>query len=324
MLVERYAAVKGEALDPVVEQAIDWMVRLRSGRVDVRTEDAFQNWLNAAPDHAHTWQQLQSRLGEPYDIVRRAPSVLREPLLQPTHGRREVLRGLVGVGLFGGGLWLAARSDSGQALLADLHTGKGERRELTLADGSRLSLNAGSTVDLDFTAGQRLLRLQRGSLAVQVAADPARPFVVRTAQGDARALGTRFMVERLGESTRVVVLEHAVRVSLASGEYLDLQQGQSAVLHRARIERLEGDQSFRADWIKGQLSVLDEPLESVIDALRPYRSGILRLDPQVRGLRVQGVFPLDDSERALTALAETLPLKVERYGPWLTLIGPRG
>ncbi|WP_296269989.1 FecR domain-containing protein [Pseudomonas sp. UBA6323] len=316
--------MSGEALDPVVEQAIDWMVRLRSGRADTRTEDAFQAWLSAAPNHAQTWQQLQGRLGEPYDMLRRAPKALREPLLQPAHGRRDVLRGLVGAGLLGGGLWLGARSDSGQALLADLRTGKGERRALPLADGSRLSLNAGSAVDLDFSSGQRLLRLQRGSLLVQVAADRARPFVVRTAQGDARALGTRFMVERQGESTRVVVLEHAVRVSLPSGAQLDLPQGQSAVLHQARIERLDGDQSFRADWLKGQLSVLDEPLESVIDALRPYRSGILRLDPQIRSLRVQGVFPLDDSERALTALAETLPLKVERYGPWLTLIGPRG
>lgn len=55
MLAERYAAVKGEALDPVVEQAIDWMVRLRSGRADVRTQDAFESWLNAAPSHAETW-----------------------------------------------------------------------------------------------------------------------------------------------------------------------------------------------------------------------------------------------------------------------------
>ncbi|MNT72156.1 fec operon regulator FecR [compost metagenome] len=61
----------------------------------------------------------------------------------------------------------------------------------------------------------------------------------------------------------------------------------------------------------------------MIDALRPYRRGLLRISPEVRQLRVQGVFPLDDSDRALTALEETLAVRVERYGPWLTLIGPR-
>ena len=322
MLVERYAAVKDEKLDPVTEQAIEWMVRLRSGRADGATQHAFENWLNAASSHAQTWQQLQSRLGEPYDIVRRAPSVLRDPLLQATHGRRDVLRGLIGISLLGGGLWLAARSDSGQALLADLRTGKGERRELTLADGSSLSLNADSAVDLDFSAGQRLLHLRRGALVVQVATDPARPFIVCTAQGEARALGTRFMVERGEASTRVVVLQHAVRVSLFTGSQLELQEGQAAVLYEQSIDRLSTDQSFRTDWLKGQLSVLDEPLSAVIDALRPYRRGLLRIDPQISSLRVQGVFPLDDSDRALAALEETLPLRVERYGPWLTLIGP--
>lgn len=316
--------MKDEKLEPVVEQAIAWMVRLRSGHTDAAAEAAFHEWLAAAPAHARTWQELQRRLGEPYERVRRAPDSLREPLLQAGHGRRDVVRGLVGVGLFGAGLWLVARSDPGQALLADLRTGSAERRELTLADGSRLSLNADSAVDLDFSSARRLLNLRQGTLLVQVAAEPARPFVVRTEHGEARALGTRFMVERQAGSTRVVVLEHAVRVSLPSGSHLDLQEGQAAVLHPARIERLEGDQRFRADWLKGQLSVLDEPLERVIDALRPYRRGHIRLDPQVRQLRVQGVFPLDDSDRALTALAETLPLKVDRYGPWLTLIGPRG
>lgn len=315
--------MKDAKLDPVVEQAIEWMVRLRSGRADASIEQAFENWLNAAPHHAQIWQQLQNRLGEPYDIVRRAPSTLRDPLLQPMHGRRDVLRGLIGIGLLGGGFWLAARSDSGQALLADVRTGKGERRELTLADGSTLSLNADSAVDVDFSAGQRLLHLRRGALVVQVAADPTRPFIVRTEQGDARALGTGFLVERSETSTRVVVLEHTVRVSLATGRQLDLQEGHAAMLYDKHIERLDTDQSLRADWRKGQLSVLDEPLEAVVDTLRPYRSGLLRLDPQISGLRVQGVFPLDDSDRVLAALEETLPLRVKRYGSWLTLIGPK-
>jgi transmembrane sensor len=69
--------------------------------------------------------------------------------------------------------------------------------------------------------------------------------------------------------------------------------------------------------------VLDESLEQVVDALRPYHRGFLRVAPQVRGLRVQGVFPIDDPDRTLNALAETLPIRVDHYSPWLTLIGAR-
>jgi transmembrane sensor len=43
----------------------------------------------------------------------------------------------------------------------------------------------------------------------------------------------------------------------------------------------------------------------------------------VRGLRVQGVFPLDAPDRTLDALAETLPIRINRYSPWLTMISKR-
>ncbi|WP_437879797.1 FecR domain-containing protein [Pseudomonas sp. LRF_L74] len=307
-------------LDDAAEQAIAWMVRLRSGHAEAGQQARFQAWLDEKPAHAEAWAHLQRGLGSPYDVLRRAPMPLRDTLLQAEPGRRDVLRGLVGLGLLGGGLWLAARSDAGRARLADLRTGTGERRTLSLADGSRLSLNADSAVDLDFSAQRRLLHLRRGALVVHVAADPTRPFIVRSAQGETRALGTRFLVEQKAQSTRVVVLEHSVRVSLASGNVLVLGEGEGALLHAQHIEPLSSGQAYRADWVDGRLSVIDEPLASVIDALRPYRSGFIRVSPRARNLRVQGVFPLDDPERALTALAETLPIRIERYGGWLTLV----
>ena len=109
-------------------------------------------------------------------------------MLQPETGRRGVLRGIVGLGLLGGGLWLGGHSESGRTLLADLRTGTGERRSVSLNDGSRLQLNADSAVDCDFSAQRRLLRLYRGALVVQVAADPERPFIVRSDQGDILSL----------------------------------------------------------------------------------------------------------------------------------------
>jgi len=308
------------ALDPVAEEAIAWMVRLRSGHDDAKQQAHFQTWLSQSPANAAAWEQLQRGLGRHYEVARRAPGVLRDTLLQPEAGRRDVLRGMVGLGLLGGGLWLGGRSESGRTLLADLRTGTGERRNLSLRDGSRLMLNADSAVDCDFSAERRLLRLYRGALVVQVAADPGRPFIVRSDQGDIRALGTRFLVEQLAGSTRVVVLEHAVRTSLPTGETRDLTEGQAVMLYPQRIEPLPSGQAYRADWIDGRLSIIDESLATLIDALRPYRSGFIRVSPQVRDLRVQGVFPLDDSDRTLAALAETLPIRVKHYGPWLTLI----
>ena len=314
-------------LDPVSEQAIDWMVRLRAGTPNAALQERFNAWLDMDPAHAQAWARLHERLGGSFNTVRaldrRVPGQTehaRQLLLQPHASRRDALRVIAGLGLIGGGLWLGARSPLGDSLLADLHTERGQRENFNLADGSRLSLNADSAVDLHFDDQQRLVILRRGELIIQVAADPIRPLRVRTAQGEVRALGTRFLVAQEQDVTRVVVLEHSVRTRLFDGSERDLQEGQAALLYAGRIEPLGSDQRHRADWLSGRLNVLDDPLEKVVDALRPYSRGFVRVAPEVRDLRVQGVFPLNDPERTLSALAETLPIRVDRYSPWLTLI----
>jgi transmembrane sensor len=314
-------------LDPVSEQAIDWMVRLRAGTPDAALQTRFNAWLAMDPAHAQAWAKLQERLGGSFNTVRaldrRVPGQAgeaRQLLLQPHGSRRDALRVLAGLGLLGGGLWLGARSPLGDSLLADLHTGRGQRQDFNLADGSRLSLNADSAVDLQFDDRQRLVILRHGELMIQVAADPRRPLRVRTAQGEIRALGTRFLVAQEPDASRVVVLQHSVQARLFDGTTLDLQEGQSALLSARRISPVAGDQRHRADWLSGRLNVLDDPLEQVVEALRPYSRGFVRVAPEVRHLRVQGVFPLDDPDRTFTALAETLPIRVDRYSPWLTLI----
>ncbi|QCY12031.1 iron dicitrate transport regulator FecR [Pseudomonas sp. MPC6] len=231
--------------------------------------------------HAQAWAKLQERLGGSFNTVRaldrRVPGQAgeaRQLLLQPHGSRRDALRVIAGLGLLGGGLWLGARSPLGDSLLADLHTGRGQRQDFTLADGSRLSLNADSAVDLQFDEQQRLVILRHGELMIQVAADPRRPLRVRTAQGEIRALGTRFLVSQEQDASRVVVLQHSVQARLIDGTTLDLQEDQSALMNARHITPVVGDQRHRADWLSGRLNVL----------------------------------------------AETLPIRVDRYSPWLTLI----
>ncbi|AMK30593.1 anti-FecI sigma factor FecR [Pseudomonas putida] len=322
--------MSARSLDPIGEQAIDWMVALNARAPDDALLRQLEQWLRQDPAHQQAWDRLQQRLGKPCAALRaleqRAPgqaAEARRVLLQPSHSRREVLGALASLGLLGGALWGGWRSDATQGWLADLHTASGERRSFTLVDGSRLSLNSVSAVDLRFDASQRLVLLRHGELVIQVAADAARPLRVRTAQGQVQALGTRFLIRQEDTATRVVVLEHSVRLSLPDGRWQDLQQGQAALLRSNGIERLGSEQQQRAAWVEGRLEVLDEPLHVVVDALRPYQRGYMRLAPAVRDLRVQGVFPLDQPQQALSALAETLPVSIEHFGPWLTLIGPK-
>jgi transmembrane sensor len=315
--------------DPATGEAIQWMVRLRSGRVSAEERQDFERWQASDARHAQAWARLTDTVDTPYATLRavenRLPGQAREArdvLLRPS--RRSALRGLVLAVPMGGALLLADRFAPLAAFTADLSTGTAERRVFTLDDGSTVTLNARSMVDVAFSDDVRQLRLREGEMVVQVARDPSRPLIVTTAQGTARALGTRFGVRQDADRMRVTVLEHSVEVqAAATGARATLAAGECAVVGATAIERLDAAQFDGGAWRRGQLVVSRRPLSEVVGELQRYRRGILRVAPEVAGLPVQGVFPLDDVDRALVALADTLPVRVSRFGPWLTTVSAR-
>lgn len=317
-------------LDPIAERAIDWLVRLDSGSATAEDRSAFEAWLDADPRHRNAWQTISGLLQQPVATLREAENHLpgqrhaaRLALTAPQ--RRKALRNsaaaLLLVSL--GGYALNRQHPLG-TLVADLHTATGERRQVQLADGSTLRLNARSAVDVEYSASMRLLRLRKGEILIHTAPDPARPFVVQTPHGQARALGTRFSVRRLDAHSELAVLEHRVQLTATNGAQQVFDAGSTARFDGTRIQPLAASAATRAAWADGQLDVRDQALGEVIDALRPYKRGHLRVSLQAAALRVYGVFPLDDPDAALLALAETQPIAIRRYGALVTLVEHRG
>jgi transmembrane sensor len=205
-------------------------------------------------------------------------------------------------------------------ITADLRTGIGERRRFTLPDGSSIILNACSAVDVNFSDTHRTVRLRSGELIAVVAPNPSRPFTVRTDHGEVRALGTRFLVHQEADRSLAVVLEHAVTVDTAGGRQMPLHEGEGAWFDQERIGPVRTGLVNKAAWLNGMLSVRDESLGEVIAAVRPYRAGFIRLAPAAAQLRVLGAFSLDDTDRLLESLAQTLPIRITTYSRWLVVI----
>ncbi len=303
------------------------MVRLRSGKATAADQSAFDVWRAADARHDQAWLLLQRKVEAPYAALRtvdhRQPGQAveaRKVLLAPP--RRHFLRGLAVALPVGGALLLADRLRPLGAWTADIATGTGERRTLRLEDGSVLTLNARAMLDIDFRDDARRLVLREGEILVEVAADAQRPFTVVTAQGSVRALGTRFLVRQEDGHTRATVLAHSVALQVRGGVTAVLQEGEGALFDAEQVFRLPASQRSSDAWTRGLLEVNRQPLSFVVGELQRYRNGLLRVSPEVANVPVQGVFPLSDVDRALAALAETLPIRVTRYGPWLTLIGP--
>lgn len=315
------------SLDPAAEQAIDWLMTLR---VDPAQRPQFEHWLAADAAHEQAWARLQACAGTPMERLRAVGQHLpahaqqvREALMEPMTSRRSIVRGIAALGLLGSAAWLGASSGPGLAWRADLSTGTAERRRVTLPDGSLLTLNACSAVDLRYTAQERCIVLRLGELLVQARED-ARPLRILSSHASVSSRNSgRWMVSQAPAATLVVALSGDAEV----GRLGSLQTRTLLTDHALRIDaqgmHALGRQTHQADWVDGIFSAIDAPLETLVEALRPYHRGIIRVSADVRQLRVQGVFMLDQPEQALQTMAQTLPLRVEHYSPWLVLISRR-
>lgn len=319
-------------LDPITRDAIDWVLRLESGHACSSERQVFKAWLAENPEHKAAWQRVAGLLKNPLadlqSVDRRSPGQLqaaRKALLDTSSPvRKKALQGGVLLLLLGlGAAGVVDRVVPLAGLMADQHTGTGERKTIELADGSRLTLNARSAVDIEFSAGQRRVRLREGELQVDVAADAKRPFVVATDQGQVRALGTRFTVRQGIDESLASVQQHSVQLDTLGGLQRKIETGEAVSFTANQIDPQTPTSRSQADWLEGRVELHDEPLSALVDAMRPYQTGLLRISPDAARLRVFGVFPLDNTAHTLSALAQTLPLKVTRYGPWLTVIDVR-
>lgn len=294
------------------ESAASWYVQFQTQPATPAERQAWQQWLNDDPAHQAAWnqmEQLQRSLGAlPQDLTRRA--------LSTTQQRRQVLKWMLVLGGTGYLGWNVQQHTSLGNVLADYRTSVGERRRIELADGTRLDLNTGTAIDVVFDGRQRLIRLREGEVLIHTGKLGGQtPFYVETRQGRVQALGTRFTVRQLSDTTRVGVLED--RVSVSPGDQPNharlLGAGESADFDRQNVGPNIVYRGSQAAWVDGQLIVLDARLGDVLDELARYRPGVLQCDVASARLRVSGTLRLDSTDAVLANLQATLPIKVKYF-----------
>jgi transmembrane sensor len=299
------------------------MARLWSEDAGEQDRAACARWRAAHPHHELAWRRLQAFDDQLHSVPGGvARQVLREPAVARMNRRRAAqLLGLVAMA--GGAGYLARGTDAWQIATAGHRTGTGEVRELALPDGTRIVLASASAVDLRYDDTQRLLVLRAGEILVTTAPDPAhRPFRVQSRHGTVRALGTRFTLRQDDDHSHVAVFEGAVEVRPVSapGDAVHIAAGQGADFSADHVQPPAPVSESSAAWTRGVLVADGMPLGELVAELARYRPGLLRCDSAVAALRVTGVFPLRDTDRALRNLELALPVAVvRRTGYWVTV-----
>ncbi|WP_430390228.1 FecR domain-containing protein [Dyella sp. 20L07] len=309
-------------VDPI-RAAAQWFALLQSGAATEADRANWQEWKAAHPSHEKAWrltEEVQLHVGQ-------APADIAEDVLNGVgHSRRRFLRATALAALAAPATFWLLRTEPVQVWMADYRTRTGERRGLRLPDGSSLTMNTATAVDLSFDRTQRRVVLREGELMLTSAPDPAavhRPLSVATQHGVVTALGTRFSVRVSDQDTQVSVYEKAVRVEPVNGATaFEVQAGEQLRFDRQGGVARSALAATDAAWVDGRIVALDMSLGQLVAELSRYRSGTLRCASEVAGLRVSGVFSVANTDQALDAIARSFPVKVHRWGAWWVRVEP--
>lgn len=288
-------------------QAVEWYVRLHDSAATEVTRAEWQAWLQSDPLHAKAWDRVEALRQRLSLAPEGYAAATLETARQQRRAALKTLALLLGVGVTGWGGYRAS------PLSVDYSTSVGQRKRVTLPDGSLLVLDTDTRVDVQFDSYKRLIVLRQGAILVETAKD-ARRLSVQTAEGEIEALGTRFTVRQDDSITQVSVEAHAVAVRprLASGQAIRAEAGQAVSFTAASIGPFRATNEQGSAWTRGMLIAVDWRLDDLLAELSRYRHGLLGCSRDIAGLRLSGTFLLDDTEGALANLEDSLPVRIRR------------
>lgn len=308
----------------VARRAVQWWLALHGGDATAAQLHAWQRWRAENAEHERAWQRIEAVSGQLAGIP---PPLASAALAAPAGAqRRRAVRLLTALVVAGGSAALLRQAPVWQSWNADASTATGERRSLRLPDGGTLVLNTDSAIKLRYDASARAVQLLRGEVLLQTAPDAQRrPFLVHTADGTARALGTRFIVRQRDGFVQVGVLEGAVelRPAAAHGQARVLQAGEEGSFTRDGLGAAHALDAGAGAWVDGMLVAAHMRLDAFLLELSRHRRGHLACDPALAHLLVSGAYPLADTDRALLALVEALPVELHYLTRFWVTLRPR-
>jgi transmembrane sensor len=326
-------------LEEAREEASLWVAKLDRG-LDATEQEQLRQWLRQ-PANRRAFDELSHIWGN-LDVM----SVLADLFPRHTQPRRSSRTLWIATGALAASVLAAAivlrvaplqitpvapPATQSAANFETFATPVGEHRSVTLRDGSLLSLNTDTVVDVSIAGAQRQLTLRRGEAHFEVAHDTARPFIVTAGDHAVRAVGTAFNIRlRGGNAADVLVTSGTVRVSPAgtgssnatvtAGQLLELRTDGSVrqrQLDAAAVESLLA-------WRRSVLIFDGETLAEALQEISRYTQRHIRLADSALGQRrIVGYFPANDLPVLLKALEANFDLKVTQSGSDILLSAGR-
>lgn len=330
---------------PLLEQAAIWYDRVSSGRLDEPGVERFECWRRDNPAHAAAYAEIEAAhattrafAGTNEMLALRQETLSSLVVRRSTRRwRRAVAAGVTAILLVAVATLLLLRNPMtpppgpvvAQRTPNLYQTAIGERLDATLPDGSRVTLNTDSRLNVAYDGQERRLVLERGQALFEVAHGQARPFVVLAGGQRITATGTVFDV-RLARDNRVQVTlvegRVLVRAERPGARTTTMQPNQvlvaSAATATATVAR-EPEVEHVVSWRTGQLIFENESLADAVAEMNRYVRRPIVLEGDVGRIRVSGAFRTGETDAFIEALELSFPVRVAERRSDAIVLAPR-
>ena len=327
------------SLEQCSEAAGDWIAKMDKGLSEAEMH-ALRAWMKADPMNESELLQM-AKMWDKMDILMRLSEVFPHAKQdQVPEGARRTYRFAMAASLVCA-LMVAfilngSRYESGPELHADVatyETSIGGLSKIALSDGSEITLNTGSRAEVSYSNQQRVVKLERGEMHINVAHDAARPLSVIAGGRVVQAIGTAFSVkiqtperiEVLVDDGRVLIgmyeqravaFDHRESINNLDDHSLIVMKGSRLILDTKSetLEELEPeDMTAQLSWRSGNIIFRGESLAAAVAEIGRYTPvEFVFLDPELKQLRVAGLFKAGDVSGFLSTLEANFNILSDR------------
>ena len=303
-------------------EAVRWLTRLQSGR-DPDAQSRFEKWYGANPAHAAAFEKVRGSyersalLRHSLQYSPRAPELASGSADGSSAFAFAVAATLalvaVGLVLLRGSPFMPGT----EAVM--LKTNIGEIRRVILSDGSSVTLDTSTRVEVEIGQSTRRARVKYGRARFEIAAT-GKPFVIDSGSEIVMAAQGTIDIDREGQESRIDVLSGRSQLQLADGE------GGRPLMLEARKRAIVGpgnsvhayELPSASDWTRGMLQFDGMPLAEVAVLANRYSDQQIRLDGSIGELKVTGAFRAGDTAGLAKSLAAAfkLSLRQAQDGNW--------
>ena len=298
--------------EQTLDSALHWHSRVRGGDCDW---DEFTAWLEADPSHRRAYEEIALLDDRTTGQQTSRTAARQQPpppaVRRPGWGVLAAAAMVLGVALLVGWRVFVLNGTPARVYQTDV----GAKQELSLQDGTRITLAGNSRLKVSGSAGHKLLL--QGAAYFDVQHDPGRNLQIQAGEFLVRDIGTRFEILSGQGALRIAVIEGTVSVSsTALGQTLQVEAGQKLTVagNPAVAEYANMEVADIGSWRAGRLVFSNERLALVALEVSRYAGAEVTVDPAIAERRFSGVFTIGDGSELVAGLEDIMGLTGQKLG----------